>query len=476
MRKVFFFLGILLTILTGCRDITNQPSMAKSLVLSKDTLSFDTIFTGAGTSTEVVMLYNPTEHEQYIERVWFEHGEVFQVNIDGESQSDHMSEILIAAGDSAYIFIKVYIDPTDASTLLYKEDNLYIQSRSGDISTLYLEAIGWNVNRIRSKEGRTDMFDATFTASKPWLIYDTIVVNGTLKMEAGTRLYMHRDAAIYCRGDVISEGTRLAPVIIQGDRLDKLFDSVPYAYAAGQWNGIFLMPESGAPTWKFNYTEIRSGRMGLYAYNDNMAERPKLTLHNSRIHNHTKYGLVLVNTDAEVANTEISNTASYCIFSAGGEHTFEQTTIASFFNHTNIRIQSTTREYVEAVYVDSINTGKTVASHVVFTNCIIDGLQDNNLVLGDTLQQSSVVARNCYLHADTIRDAGSYDNVYAQKNDTVFKQNYYRYKEYIYYDFSLDSISPALGIGDPTLLNRLPDDRNGITRLSPPDAGCYQYQ
>ena len=475
MRKVLIFIGILLTILTSCRDIT-EPSGAKSLVLSKDTLSFDTVFTGAGTGTEIVMLFNPTKTVQYLERVWLESGIDFHINIDGETQTEHMSEIAIAAGDSAYIFIKVYIDPTDASAPLYKEDNLFIQSRSGDIATLHLEAIGWNVNRIRSASGRTDLFNATFSASKPWLIYDTIVVGGTLRLEAGARLYMHRNAAIYCEGDVISEGTRFAPVIIQGDRLDKLFDSVPYAYAAGQWNGFFLMPQRGAPTWRFNYTEIRSGRMGLYVYNENMAERPNLILTNSRIHNHTKYGLVLVNTDAQVANSEISNTASYCVFSAGGNHIFEHTTIASFFNHTNIRIQSTTREYVEAVYVDSINTGKTVESHVVFANCIIDGLQDNNLVLGDTLQQSSIEAHNCYLHADSIRDANSYDNVYAQKNDTVFKQNYYRYKEYIYYDFTLDSISPARAIGDASLLDHLPIDRNGVTRVSPPDAGCYQYQ
>lgn len=422
------------------------------------------------------MLYNPTGETQYLERAWLTNGDHFKVNIDGETQLTEMSSISIAAGDSAYVFIKVYIDPTDATSLLYKEDDLFLTTRSGVTSSLHLEAIGWNVQRIHTPRLRSDYDSFTFTATHPWLIYDTIVVTGAVHLEAGARLYMHNNAAIYCGGDVRSEGTLLAPVIIQGDRLDRLFDSVPYAYAAGQWNGIFLTPAYGSPTWQFDHTEIRSGRMGLYAYNDDLAQRPQLTLTNSRIHNHTKYGLILVNTDAYVANSEISNTASYCLFSAGGEQVFEHTTIASFFNHTNIRIQSTTRESVAAVYVDSINNGKTVASHVTFANCIIDGLQDNNLVLGDTLHQSTVTAHHCYLHTDSVEDEHFYSNVYAHDKDTVFRQNYYRYKEYIYYDFELDSLSPARGIGDENVMSRLPLDRNGVTRISPPDAGCYQYQ
>ena len=79
------------------------------------------------------------------------------------------------------------------------------------------------------------------------------------------------------------------------------------------------------------------------------------------------------------------------------------------------------------------------------------------------------------------------DNIYWQKDDTaaVFVNDFYRYKEYVYYNFHLDSISPAIGIGeDVSTIKSYPgfenlpieSDRDGITRLNVrPDAGCYQH-
>ncbi|MGN1240585.1 MAG: hypothetical protein ACI4TV_06895, partial [Paludibacteraceae bacterium] len=58
----------------------------------------------------------------------------------------------------------------------------------------------------------------------------------------------------------------------------------------------------------------------------------------------------------------------------------------------------------------------------------------------------------------------------------VFRNTYYKYKEYRYYDFRLDSLSPARGIGDSITALSYPIDRNGTSRqYTLPDAGCYQY-
>ena len=84
-----------------------------------------------------------------------------------------------------------------------------------------------------------------------------------------------------------------------------------------------------------------------------------------------------------------------------------------------------------------------------------------------------------YLKTDTLPMPHAEDNVYWQKDDTaaVFVNDFYRYKEYVYYNFHLDSVSPAIGIGDSILALDYERDRDGYSRLNVrPDAGCYQHR
>ena len=487
MRRLLSILLIAAAILTACKPDQLSSDSRYSLTISRDTLSFDTVFTGVGTSTKRVMVYNPHDYAIAISRVWMDGADgqggksYFSINLDGENDLDLMNRIEVRGHDSLYLFVRAHIDPTDANIPLLVEDNVHILV-NGNTSTLHLEAIGWNVERIRTPEGLSVFRSKTFTAAKPYLIYDTVVIQGNWILEPGARLYMHSHASIYALGSVQSNGTHEAPVIIQGDRLDRLFDSVPYAYAAGQWNGIYLLPDSRLSTldYRLSNTEIRSGNIGLYIQSENPDRRPQLHLINSRIHNHALYGLILINVDAEVANTEISNTASYCLFCAGGKQNFIHTTIASFFNNTNIRIQAQQRASVPAVLIDSVqhNVTKTEAT---FTNCIITGLEDNNIVcVLDTLHDtpSTMFVSYCYLKNDSLPDQYGADNVYWTPDDTVevFRQDFYRYKEYVYYDFQLDTLSPAIGIADPEAAALYPLDRLDYPRLPNPDAGCYQHQ
>ncbi|MBO4250246.1 MAG: hypothetical protein J5884_03210, partial [Paludibacteraceae bacterium] len=271
-------------------------------------------------------------------------------------------------------------------------------------------------------------------------------------------------------------GTMDAPVIIRGDRLDRLFDSVPYSYAGGSWNGLYLQSDQPR-TYTLNYMDILSGNVGLYCYNTGNTGLSNLTMNGCRIHNHTLYGLVLVNTDAFVTNTEISNCASYCVYCSGGTHEFVHSTIASYFNYTSIRIQSVAKENCAAVYIDNLaKTGPQ--TNTSFYNSIITGYLTNQLVVAtpfDRFYPGAFVGN--YLKTDTLLIPHAAANVYWQKTDTtnVFVNDFYKYKEYVYYDFHLDSVSPAIGIGDSIAALPYPTDRDGVSRaLKRPDAGCYQ--
>ena len=80
------------------------------------------------------------------------------------------------------------------------------------------------------------------------------------------------------------------------------------------------------------------------------------------------------------------------------------------------------------------------------------------------------------MRADSLSTSFATKNVYASDSDSVvFRNTYYLLDEYRYYDFRLDSLSPARGIADSISALSYPYDRLGIRRKQNPDAGCYEY-
>ena len=475
MTRNWFILLLFACVLAACNEERVSEDTSLRLAFSCDTLSFDTVFTAQGSSTAQLMVYNRNKSALMIDGVWLEQGDVFRVNVDGEPDLKRLTHLQLNGGDSLFVFVRVEIDPLSENTPVLVSDLLHFHLSSGVTQEVRLEAYGQNVRR----EGKRFVGDFTFSNTLPYLLMDTFVVNGKLTIEPGSTLYMHNNACLYAQGDVEALGTLDQPIVIRGDRLDRLFDSVPYLYAGGSWNGVYIVTDNTPHTYRLHYVDILSGNVGLYCASTCSGSLPQLTIDGCRIHNHALYGLVLLNVDALVTNTEISNCASYCVYCSGGKHEFVHSTVASYFGFTNIRIQSTGKEDAAAVYID--NLSKTVPHTTTsFYNSIITGYRSNQLVVAtpfDNYYEGAFVGN--YLKTDTLPLPHATSNVYWQKTDTmpVFRKDFYKYKEYIYYDFRLDSLSPALGIGDSLAALPYPTDREGVTRaLVKPDAGCYQHQ
>ena len=191
--------------------------------------------------------------------------------------------------------------------------------------------------------------------------------------------------------------------------------------------------------------------------------------------------------DACVTNTEISNCAAYCVYCDGGKHDFVHSTIASYFGNTNIRIQSVPKEPTAAVFINNLSKEEP-ATKTSFYNSIITGYLTNQLVVAtpiDRYYPGAFIGN--YLKTDTLPMPHAAENIYWQKDDTasVFVNDFYRYREYVYYNFHLDSLSPARGIGEEvSVIKNYPDfgdlrieeDYDGVPRTTGrPDAGCYQH-
>lgn len=467
--------------LASCQPDIVSNDAALQLTFSHDTLLFDTVFTTIGTSTKTVMVYNPNKNAINIERVQMGEGKYFYINLDGENNVDEMRNIVVRGGDSLFMFVRANIDPQEENIPVLVEDDIAF-GVNGKWQHIRLQAYGQNIEKIRGTKGLKIYQNLTLKNTKPYLLYDTVAVAGNLTIEAGTTIYMHTGAMIYAYGNVSAKGTKEQPIIFRGDRTDMLFDSVPYRMASGQWDGIYLIHPEGdlPPTYTLDYIEVLSGSIGLYVYSDAKdMSLPKLTLTNSRIHNHSIYGLVLQNVDADVVNCEISNCASYCVYVAGGKHNFVHNTIAAYYGYpyTNLNIHNNIlADDVAAVYINNLskNNAKTNSS---FSNCIITGGRKNNLVVATPLSDYYEGRfEGNYLRTDSLDEVYAKNNVYASDSDScVFRNIYYLYKEYHYYDFRLDSLSPARGIGDSIVALSFPQDRAGNRRKQYPDAGCYEY-
>lgn len=277
-------------------------------------------------------------------------------------------------------------------------------------------------------------------------------------------------------GNLKAEGTFDKPIVMRGNRLDNIQFStpVPYNNVAGQWGGVYLLWKGGNHVLK--HVRMNSGYVGIYYNNSDRTTIPTLNITDCRIHNFLLYGLFVKNGNVEVSNSEISNTGSYSVYLSGGKHTFQQSTIANYFDNSSV--QPTSRDRQPAVTVAHSDTVSPMET--VFKNCIISGNLDNEFsLLSSTPQQYNSVFDRCYIRKTDTLTLPQFINIrWYKKGDMVFKSIRYSYITKTYFNFVPDSLSPVRGKADPTVAAQFPLDLNGKDRMTTgkPDMGAYQWQ
>ena len=200
---------------------------------------------------------------------------------------------------SARNFVSVNAEELNQGSPLFIEEQLFFQL-NGTTQQVVLETFGQNVEIFR---GKTILNDSTLTADKPYIIYDSLaVISGkTLTLAAG--FISIKMQSMYVYGNLHAEGTATSPVVLRGDRFDKInFASpIPYSDVAGQWGGLYLI---GNGMHKMKHVNISSGSVGVYLMASSaassvpdVAEMLELDVVNCKIHNFLFYGLAVQNAD-----------------------------------------------------------------------------------------------------------------------------------------------------------------------------------
>ena len=457
-----------LSFFNSCRkDDSFDTSPGFQLSFSSDTVIFDTVFTSLGSVTRQLLVYNHGNKPVKISSVKLAGGEVspFRLNIDGQPVLE-VRDLELRANDSIYIFIKVTINPNDTSNPFVRNDSILF-SINGQQQNVNLIAWGQNAHFYSNAVITNDF---VFTNDKPHVIYGSLTVNSlhTLTIEAGARIYFHKDAELIISGDATLKvnGTIENPVIFRGDRLEMEYDSLP-----GLWGRILL--SAGSKNNEINYAVIRNGYIGLQVETSGISTEPSLRLSNTVIKNMTYYGLLAQTARVQVVNCVFDGCGGNSVaLTEGGDYDFRHCTIGNYWNYSARRSPSV---LINNYFTDSIGVVHTSnLEKVFFGNCIIYGNSEEEI----SLQKQESAAFNvtfdyCLLRTILATNAPAIFTNCIRNKEPNFK-NIYKH------NLELDTLSPAKDKGSILIIDDsfidIHHDIKGISRISDigPDLGAYE--
>ncbi|MFM7671528.1 MAG: hypothetical protein ACKO6Q_02905 [Bacteroidota bacterium] len=453
-------LVILLSIIACTKEGFLEAPDAR-IRISADTLRFDTVFVTAGSTYRSFTLANDYDQKVLIRSVTLGGGNQspFKLNFNGQVGS-RLDNVVIEKKDSLYGWVQVNIDPTNNMLPFVLRDSIVIEFNE-KIQKIQLEAWGRNAHFIRN--GRITQ-SQTWSNDKPYVILGglTIEPNTTLALMAGVNLYMHADAPIVVKGNLLSYGLADSArrVRIQGDRLDE-----PYRNLPGAWPGIFIQP--GSTNNVFRYTIIRQAYQAMVAEQGSNAPNLTLKLEQCEIDNAYESGLIGVNSSIYAENCLISNCGQNAVLIGGGNYLFTHCTLASYANR-----------YLDhqkpVLTVTNFNGSTSNSLQAQFRNCIFWGengtVEDEVLLAKNSSAPYQVLFQNVLWKMRSATSLATTDQVINNQSplfDSIQPSRNY-------YNFRLRASSPALNAGMVTGLTLDLDGRPRAVGL--PDLGCYEKQ
>ena len=479
MKRSFYTLFLLAAILLlgSCSDNdTFSNSSSNRLSFTTDTLRMDTVFSTVPSSTRQFWIHNNSGDGIRIAKIRLANGNQkgFRVNVDGEYMSQYqLNDVEIRKGDSILVFVELTAPMTHAKTPVMIEDELEFILESGVKQTVCLNAYAWDAEKITNlKVSR----DTTLEGGLPRIIYGDIKVDSgvTLTLK-NAKLFFHDGAGFDVYGRLVAQGTATDNVELRGDRLDKMFDYLPYDHVSGQWKGIRLHSSSFGNS--LSYTDLHSAMNGIVCDSSACSSSPdslRLSLLRSTIHNNKGFGVLLCNASADINECQITNCLYDGLAVKGGRVRVSDCTLAQFYPLDWTKSPALS-------FTNHLNGFQYPLYSLNCANSIITGYEDEELAgsFVDSLEYAYEF-HNCIIRSADLAKA-SYDSAhfynvrFESPKDTIQGEKHFLCidRDQVRFDFRLDSLSTARGFASPEFSSGF--DRNGCQRsATKPDAGCYE--
>jgi hypothetical protein len=427
-----------------------------------DSLAFDTVFVKSGSVTKSFKIFNNNDQKLLLSSVKLSGGDSssFKINIDGTSASE-VRDIEINANDSIYVFVQINVDPTSNRLPFIVKDSIEI-AFNGNQKFVQLQGYGQNAVFLKSA---TIKGNVTWTNTLPYVLLGGVRIDtsAVLKISAGTKIFLHADAAFIVDGTLIATGTKQNKIIFSGDRRDAEYKDLP-----ASWPGIYF--RNASKNNSITYAVIKNAYQGIVAQQQSASSTSQLTLSHSIIDNIFDVGILAINTNISADNCLISNCGSNINIILGGQYRFVNCTVASF---SNFYLNHKSPVLQVADFLQQDGTNYTAPLKALFQNCIFWGegnSVDDEIKVGKLGSTSISVTFDHVLYkaknpiaeasfiSSVINEDPQFDSIDVSGN---------------IFDFHItkSASSPAINAGTKTSFLY---DLDGKLRDARPDIGCYE--
>lgn len=458
-KKIFFNpVSYFILCIVGLSFFSCQPEeeiidfdFTNGLEFSTDTILFDTVFTGAGSTTKRLKIFNPSQNTLKISSIKLGGGNSspYKILVNG-TEPNQSEELLILGKDSILILVEVFIDPQDKNSPYLVNDSILFET-NGINQQVKLIAWGQDAHYLGYEIIECNTI---WTNERPYVIYDTILVDTLcrLRIEKGVRIFASKVAAILVKGQLIAEGTADERIIFRNDRLEPKYDG------AGQWKGIIFLP--GTYGNQFNYSIIRNATNGIYLGSPDKDTIPEVVLKNTIIENMSNSGILSFTSDLYAENVLVNNCFELsCGNIGGGNYTYRHCTFANY--GYNI-IRQTPSFYISDNIVLSDNSTIIEDIKLEIQNSIIDGNMEDELLVNLEGGANYSFAINNNILKTTIFELDTLGNILNENPNFINP---------VSHNYRLDTLSPAKDHG---ALIGIEMDLDGNQRDDLPDLGAYE--
>ena len=497
LRASFLALLSALLFLAGCRkDELFTDDTGARLVLTEDTVLFDTVFTTIGTVTKRFTVRNENANAVRVD-VALEGGtpSPFRINVDGAS-GVAFNDVEILGGDSIFVFVEATLGAGGVNTPFIIEDHILFNT-NGNEQEVLLVAWGQDAHFFYpdqfipglpafsyiaggfDQNGQQICETVQWPNDKPYVIYGYGVVDSCSKLiiDPGVKVYMHGGAGlwIYKYGQIEALGTVTDRIVFQGDRLEPEYQDLP-----NQWDRIWI--NEGDLNSKLVNCEIRNALIGLQAQTLPFTDGQPLSnctleLENVRIENCLTACLYTENYRISAKNLLLSEAGQYAaVLTGSGQYTFDQVTIANYWD-LDIRQEPAFLLSNRFADINGATQVRPIESSS-FRNGIVYGNNGNEFKL-DVDESANPLFT--FEHFLVRTDQPTNDPVHFPVQSTIYRNLDPGFRDGPEGDLRLRSTALAKGKADPApsvLLDIEGQQRPNFGDASDgflPDLGCYEY-
>jgi hypothetical protein len=178
-------------------------------------------------------------------------------------------------------------------------------------------------------------------------------------------------------------------------------------------------------------------------------------------------GIFTRNYNITAQNVVVGDCGGYCMaLTRGGNYQFIQSTFANYWPYS---VRDNPAVMISNYTVDTNNQTISNSMHFDLGNSIIYGYNDNEfstkMVSG---ADSAYYLDHCLVKTTLSMSDPDYFNQIFKNMDPLFRNTDKQ-------DYRLDTLSPAIGKGDPNISVQAPSDILGNPRGMFPDLGAYQF-